>query len=89
MENKENKQAGATVKDSFLDFSGLRTEEPINKKVIISFAAAIIVYIICSSLPIDSYGEGTARALGMLFGMITFSMFWPYSIAFRRLCVPS
>lgn len=81
MENKENKQAGATVKDSFLDFSGLRTEEPINKKVIISFAAAIIVYIICSSLPIDSYGEGTARALGMLFGMITFSMFWPYSIA--------
>ena len=81
MDEKEKKMVEEKPKDRFLDFSGLRTDEPVNKKVIISFVAAIVVYLICSLLPIDSYGEGTARALGMLLGMITFTMFWSYSIA--------
>lgn len=79
--DEEKKEILETPKDMFFDLSGLRTDEPVNKRVIISFVAAIAVYTICSLLPIDSYGEGTARALGMLFGMITFSMFWCYSIA--------
>lgn len=72
-------------RDGIIDVDGLYTEAPLNKKVVLSFCLAIAVYILCSLMPLDSYGEGTARALGMLLAMIVFSIFWCYSIAIPAL----
>jgi len=62
-------------KDGILDFSGLRTGVPLDKKVVLGFGAAILVFIICSLFPINQYGENTSVALGLLFGTIALSIF--------------
>ena len=57
--------------DGILDIEGLRTDAPLTKRVLLSFILAAATYSLCMLLPIDCYGAGTARALGMLyFGVI-------------------
>ena len=72
-------------KDGIIDINGIRTDIPLNKKVFLSFSLAILTYLLCMLLPIDTFGAGTARALGMLLSMIVFSIFWGYSIAIPAL----
>jgi len=78
MDNDKNKATEITKveeQDGILDFSGLRTGVPLDKKVFFGFGAAILVYIVCSLFPINHYGENTSKALGLLFGTITLSIF--------------
>lgn len=69
------------IKDSLIDVRGTYTEAPLNRKVFIGAGLAVITYAVCTFIPIDNYGAGTARALGMLLATVAFSTFWCYSIA--------
>lgn len=58
------------VKDTFLDFTGIRSGIPITRNLVIVYVVSILAFILLSKLPLSHYGEKTALALGFFVAMI-------------------
>lgn len=59
-------------KDRALDFNGLRTGVPFDKRTIITLLVCIVVFFALRALPLQAYGETTSTALALV--VITFLM---------------
>lgn len=59
-------------KDRALDFSGLRTGVPFDKRTIITLAVCIVSFLALKALPLAAYGETTSTALALV--VVTFLM---------------
>ena len=59
-------------KDRALDFSGLRTGVPFDKRTIITLVVCIVSFLALKALPLAAYGETTSTALALV--VVTFLM---------------
>lgn len=61
------------MNDKILDFSGQNTGIALNKKLLLSLAASLIIYFLLLFLdPLAAYGEITSKALGFLIASVLF-----------------
>ena len=60
----------------------------ISKKAIFSVLAAILAFIICSQLPLQTYGEKCAPALGFFVAFIILMLTQPWSMLVTSMMVP-
>ena len=67
--------------DCLIDLTGLRTGVPVSSRLILSLVGTVLLFALCTLLPLDGYGKSTAAALGFFAASIFLIIFSPVNIA--------